>query len=98
MGTYLGPTNRVYCWGKVEQDITPEAVKLSNRLLITTKLKPEHFSLVLFKQDVSGEKPVTLSATTSVTLGGLKDRLELAENYDKLTWVPIAEKQPVKKI
>ena len=94
----IGPTNRVYCWGKVVQDIPPEAVKLSNRLLITTKLKPEHFSLVLFKQDVSEEKPVTMSATTSVTLRGLKDRLELAENYDKLTWVPMAEKQPVMKI
>ena len=90
--------NRVYCWGKIEQDIPPEAVKLTNRLLINTKLKPEHFSLVLFKQGNSEEKPVTMSATTAVTLGGLKDRLELPEKYEKLTWVPLAEKQQAMKI
>ena len=93
-----GPTNRVYCWGKIEQDITPEAIELSNRFLIPTKLKPEHLQVVLFKPDVMAEKSITLAATTSVTLGGLKDRLELAEKYEKLTWVPIAEKQTVKKI
>ena len=47
-----GPKNHVYCWGKIEQDVTPEAIELSNRFLIPIKLKPENLQVGMFKPDV----------------------------------------------